>query len=470
MTKGLTRRRTRKIDTYLTAITQPDSRKSSSGFPQTNAPGFRMAADGSGNCHPASGLKREILYYGVDNSLPEPIPLRAGPLTALFDPRTAFFRYVRFGHIEILRNVYVAVRDRYWDTVEPTISALRLDALEGSFQLSFEVDCKKPPIDFHWNGKIIGTTDGTIHFSFEGIARSNFLRCRIGFAVLHPLRECAGRPCTIQRTDGSSEKAIFPREVSPHQPFLNVRSISHEVKPGLKAEVQLDGEVFEMEDHRNWADGSFKTYCTPLNVPFPVEVRRGTKVTQSVTLVLKGDAENIAPELSPVSAQLDFSGTPSLPLPRLGLGAASHGELLTTKEVNRLRALNLSHIRIDLRLSRPDYRAYLERQAREARSLGVTLEVALFLTQTAESELGDLLGLLQSLKPPVSAWLVFREGEETTSPQTAELARRYLRRYDSRAVVGGGTDQYFAELNRHRPTFSTAGLRRLAYYPSSALL
>ena len=29
------------------------------------------------------------------------------------------------------------------------------------------------------------------------------------------------------------------------------------------------GDVFEMEDQRNWTDASFKTYCTPLRQPFP---------------------------------------------------------------------------------------------------------------------------------------------------------------------------------------------------------
>jgi len=73
-------------------------------------------------------------------------------------------------------------------------------------------------------------------------------------------------PCIIGKTDGSSEAGIFPREVSPHQPFLRVRSICHEVTPRPKAEVELEGEVFEMEDHRDWGDGSFKTYCAPMSV------------------------------------------------------------------------------------------------------------------------------------------------------------------------------------------------------------
>ena len=43
-----------------------------------------------------------------------------------------------------------------------------------------------------------------------------------------------------------------------------------------------------MEDQRNWTDASFKTYGTPLELPFPVEVVSGTKIVQTVTLTLDG--------------------------------------------------------------------------------------------------------------------------------------------------------------------------------------
>ena len=55
-----------------------------------------------------------------------------------------------------------------------------------------------------------------------------------------------------------------------------MRAISHEVVPGLMAEVRFEGETFEMEDQRNWTDASYKTYCTPLSLPYPVEVKEGT--------------------------------------------------------------------------------------------------------------------------------------------------------------------------------------------------
>ena len=42
-----------------------------------------------------------------------------------------------------------------------------------------------------------------------------------------------------------------------------------------------------MEDQRNWTDASFKTYGTPLKNPSPVEVKAGTKISQTFALTLK---------------------------------------------------------------------------------------------------------------------------------------------------------------------------------------
>ena len=103
----------------------------------------------------------------------------------------------------------------------------------------------------------------------DGEALSTLRKNRIGFCILHPMA-CAGLPCTISHVDGSVERGAFPTYISPHQPFVEFDAITHEM-PGLTAELRLSGDTFEMEDQRNWTDASFKTYSTPLRLPF----RRG---------------------------------------------------------------------------------------------------------------------------------------------------------------------------------------------------
>src|SRR4029079_6821346 len=112
-------------------------------------------------------------------------------------------------------------------------------------------------------------------FTMDGEAKSTFLRNRIGFCLLHPPRECAGAKCRLEAGGGQGTENTFPRFIAPQNPFLDLRALAHEVRPGLWAELRFDGALFETEDQRNWIDASYKTFCTPLRLPFPVEVRAG---------------------------------------------------------------------------------------------------------------------------------------------------------------------------------------------------
>ncbi len=54
-------------------------------------------------------LPLNVIYYGSDQSLPERRPLRAGPLSLVFE--AGDLRYVCWGKREVLRRVYMAVLD-----------------------------------------------------------------------------------------------------------------------------------------------------------------------------------------------------------------------------------------------------------------------------------------------------------------------------------------------------------------------
>ena len=394
-------------------------------------------------------LAKRVLYYGVDAPLPERTELRAGPLSLVFEEGD--LRYVRLQGREILRRVYVAIRDRNWGTVAPRLSNLQKEIAADSFRITYEVENRQGEIDFFWKGTITGEAEGTITFRMDGQARSTFLRNRIGFCVLHPLRECAGQPCVVEQVDGAVVEGAFPRYIAADQAFLNLRAVSHEVVPGVWAEVRFAGDTFEMEDQRNWTDASYKTYCTPLSLPFPAEVKAGTTISQSVTLRLKGRVPEGREELPTSEVRLAVSAGPAVPLPRLGLAVASHGQPPASKELARLKALNLSHLRVDLNPFQSGYLATLRSAASEARALGVPLEVALTLSDNAADELTGVVAALQELKPEVGSWLIYSPREKSATEKWLKLARRYLSSYDSRAKIGAGTNAYFAELNRGRP-------------------
>ena len=93
-------------------------------------------------------------------------------------------------------------------------------------------------------------------------------------------------------------RATHPRSISRSKAFGQECSDQgalrltpgHEVTQGVRAELRFAGDLFEMEDQRNWTDGSFKIYGTPLSLPFPVEIRAGDRVRQRVTMSLEGTA------------------------------------------------------------------------------------------------------------------------------------------------------------------------------------
>ncbi|PYV45315.1 MAG: hypothetical protein DMG06_03010, partial [Acidobacteria bacterium] len=128
------------------------------------------------------------------------------------------------------------------------------------------------------------------------------------------------------------------------------------------------------------------------SLPYPVEVKEGTRIGQSIKLNLKGKASAELPkiELTSSNVTITVDQKSPTPLPLIGLGMASHGHSLTNKELQRLKQLNLSHLPVDLKLSEPHYQGILSRAASEAKALGVSLEVALFLGDSAEAELTNL--------------------------------------------------------------------------------
>ncbi|HVG38755.1 MAG TPA: hypothetical protein VM870_05685, partial [Pyrinomonadaceae bacterium] len=279
--------------------------------------------------------------------------LRAGPLSLVFDGGD--LRYLRYGEREVIRRVYVAVRDQHWNTVAPQFSDLRLDAGEDHFHATFQAIHRAGELDFRWRGEIRGSADGTITYLMDGAAHSTFWRNRIGCCVLHPMRECANLPCVAEKIDGSLLDGRFPAFIAPHQPFIDLRALSYEVAPGVGVEVRCEGDTFEMEDQRNWSDASFKTYSTPLSLPRPAEVPSGARIVQQITIKLCGHLERAAGDEEGV-VEVTFDDASASVLPRLGIVLAKDAPPLGAAAARRLRALNLSHLRVDCEAFAPNVR------------------------------------------------------------------------------------------------------------------
>ncbi len=404
-------------------------------------------------------LPINVRYYGVEDDPPEQIQLRAGPLSLVYE--NGDLRYIRLGDREIVRRLYVALRDHNWDTIGATLSNEQIAIGDNTFQISYDATHVHGAIDFVWHATISGEADGTIRFAMDGAARSTFRRNRIGFCLLHPMDECAGAPCVVEHSDGGLTRSTFPQQISPHQPFFDMRAISHEVSLDLWVDVRFAGDIFEMEDQRNWTDASFKTYCTPLGLPFPVQVAAGTRITQSVEINMRGEGLTTGDwRLATGDRRLvTFSLHPSsFILPQIGLASASHGQPLSEHEIVRLRSLNLAHVRVDLDLFSSGWVEALGRATSESNALAVPLEVALTLSDDAERELEQFVSTLVTLRPKACRWLIFHRNEKSTRARWVDLARAALAQYDPAIPVGAGASAYFTELNRERPAIDQLDL------------
>lgn len=412
------------------------------------------------------------------------LPLHAGPLSAFFDTDTAFLRYVRYGKHEIVRAVFAAIRDHNWDTIPYRLEELRLHDEQRAFQIIFRAVCRHDTIQFHWHGEIVGNPDGSIQFSFSGLAENSFLRNRIGLCVLHPINECAGLKCVVEQGDGGFTEGVFPRWIFPHQPFQKMRSIRHPVGDQAQAQVRFEGDVFEMEDQRNWSDASYKTYSTPLELPFPVRIEAGSTIQQSVTIqleqILQGLAEQpssalLSDEKQPRANKLSSSENrhsllrvdwqQPLKRPAIGFWLSDPAAHRQSAVLRRLGQLGPDHLRVDLILADSDWERKLRDAIELAHQVEASLELALFVEQVGCPSWQRLAAILQAGEVDVTRCLLFHPDHKTTPKELAEAASQSSLGLDTKIPLAVGTDAYFAELNRGTPTATASKLTCFSINP-----
>lgn len=373
----------------------------------------------------------------------------------VFDTETAFLRYVKLGTTELLRGVFAAVRDQNWDTIPFEFEDFELDRSQDAFSIRFVANSQQRDVKFQWIGTLHGSACGKVSYQFKGVAAENFLRNRIGLCVLHPGATCAGLPCQVEHADGSISHGEFPTYISPHQPFKRIRAISHPISGGNTARVAMTGEVFEMEDQRNWTDDSFKTYSTPLEVPFPVKVEAGIAIEQSVTLeIFNISAKPIIHQ--PVSrgiCQVQVAWNDPLARPAIGFGCPDEFEFNQTS-LDELRRLKPDHLRVDIRFENHDWPQRLADAMKLAGLCGASLELAVFTTTGDSSQVQRFVAMIRDEGGVVARLLLFHSIEKVTPPELLAVGEAIHNQLGQEFPIVVGTDAYFAELNRGRPTLS----------------
>ncbi|HRR94106.1 MAG TPA: hypothetical protein P5348_08965 [Bacteroidales bacterium] len=373
--------------------------------------------------------------------------LKAGKLDILYE--NGSLRYISSGRTELLRMIYPAVRDDEWNTVTPVTLEEVIDRTDDSFRIKLIFLYRSGEINFRAKYLIEGKSDNSISFEMEGEALGTFRKNRIGLCVLHPAEECAGKNCTVEHTDGSVESSFFPEEINPHQVFLNVKSLKW-MAGKINCTLSFEGDVFETEDQRNWTDASFKTYSTPLSLPFPSVITEGTVVHQKV--VFRANNITCVEQVDNQINIIKLIPEESYILPSIGVSRSSSGSALTLQEIRILRTIGFNHYRTDIHLYSPDWIEIADLSLNESFELGCQMEIALFFSGEEVSRHATAFAeWMETRKPDIARILIFHRDAPSTPDDLATEVISILRKADPDAKIATGTNAGFVHINRFRP-------------------
>ena len=269
-------------------------------------------------------------------------------------------RYVHLGETELLRRLYIAVRDREWRTVLPR--SCEIEAREGDhgFSIRFDSHYLSSEVDLVCRGLIACEDGERLEFLFEAEAARDFPYSRIGICLHHPWRETAGARFRA-RTPTGELKGAFPELIGPQlfrdgsfQPlFAPFDRLEIELESGGALTFEFEGDLWETEDQRNWTDANFKTYSTPLAMGPPPPLRQGQTLRQRI--VLDASAVKASGSKPATLPRITVLGPLGVTMPTVGLGADRDRHRLDQREAELLRALSPGHIRVDVRLDRDEW-------------------------------------------------------------------------------------------------------------------
>lgn len=189
---------------------------------------------------------------------------------------------------EIIRRIFVTVRNSEWQEIAPDEAGLEEPA---PGQATLRARYSSPLIDFEWEGRFeLDSEERQISFGFDGIVPRDGSICRLGLIVLLPPAVATGATGGIVTPEGRVAYAI-PDLLGP-QPIVDgwpagltapFRQIELFARDGTRLDLAFEGDLFEIEDQRNWGDASYKIYCTPLATGFPRKVAAGQRIAHRVT-------------------------------------------------------------------------------------------------------------------------------------------------------------------------------------------
>jgi D-apionolactonase len=344
--------------------------------------------------------------------------------------------------------IYSAVRDPEWLNIDPLTADEKIEISGDSFKITYRNLYKSDNIYFSAAYKIEGKDDSSLTLTMEGNVLGKTEKNRIGFCVLHPVEGYAGNKCIIRHSSDIIEECEFPMYISPHQPFTDIKSMEWVIDE-YTCNIEFHGEIFETEDQRNWTDASYKTYSTPLSLPFPVTLAKGDHVSQRIKFKTHGGSGEKKEVEEDIKIKINHEDQSDLPL--LGIGRSTRSEPLMESEIRILRKLRFDHYRVDLYLFENDWKEKGFLAALEAEKLNYKLELVLFFDEKAVNQVSGLIRWINQIHLEIAVITIFHKSYYSTPDSLIDVLAPFLKNSLPGIKICCGTNANFAQLNRERP-------------------
>ncbi len=394
--------------------------------------------------------QKKIFRFGTTETPKAAQPVHAGNLTATIE--AGALRALSVGGLELVRQIDFPIRDEDWASLPPNVLSETLEETEDGFryEIRFDVDDGALECCVVYQA----SAQGWVLAEGEATAHRDFTTNRTGFTVLHPIEGFSGQPVSVRHASGGTADAVMPDLIKPSQPIKDIAGLRFDVD-GVSLDIAFDGDVFEMEDQRNWSDASYKTYSRPLVDPFAYVIKAGETQRQSIRVTMTGAPTQKG---NTAGAALTFGAPSSQTVPQILL-ALQDGWLADEAQLQTLVHTGVKGFLLRVTPENaadllPTAKAHLQATAGQ-----LDLEIVLDDDQPAAPQIAAVANACQSagVTPahvialpaaflasyqPSGAW------PEGLSPEESFAAAKTA---FPDAQIGAGMLTNFTELNRRRP-------------------
>ncbi len=366
-----------------------------------------------------------------------PLELRAGPVRLQLEG--ADLRALRLdAGPPAVQRVYPAFRDAGWGTAPIVVRDRRVKQNQRGFTVVLGGTACLGELELRWAARARGGVDGTVSYALEAEASRPFECRRLGLCVHLDAALCAGGRAVANGGAGEEarplddEIAPQPLDGERYLPMLGpFTELAVSLADGGSVALRTGETPFELEDQRNWGDGSLKAYSS--GPAGPLRLARGGRVRQEVRLDLTA-ARRLArgPRRR---APLTVGSPGAAPVAGVGLGVGPGRSVPA--------GLKPAHLRVDVALGDAEL-ADERRLLKLLADSGAAVELAVHGTPEDPPALPAVCAEL-----PLARVLALDRRQLSTPIELARLVAEALGRECPLAV---GTAAHFSEVCRRPPS------------------